>query len=261
MTTPSEPAENATPAVTDPAVIDPANSEAPAEGVRVAGGFRRLALIVLASMGLMVFVAIGVVFGLYKSATAAVPAYEAVVEVDPAVAETQRREFESQLSTLVSDTRALPEWKSRVTADQINAWLALRLERDFPGFQKAGLLAPRVMLEEGKVILAARSRMSRIEGILSVTLLPLVTESDELALEIESAKIGRLSLPLDAIMAQIRQTPLAEIGPIRLSQTGETAAVVVDLDRIKAGHDKALRLTGVDVRPGELLLRGETKAP
>jgi uncharacterized protein YpmS len=248
--------------MTEPVIAaSPSAATAHERGARTATSFRRLALIVLAAMGIMASVAVGVAFGLYKSATAAVPEYEAVVTVDPVRAETQRREFESQLSTLVSDTQALPEWKTRVTADQINAWLALRLERDFPGFQQAGLVAPRVILEEGRAVFAARSEMTSVEGIISVALRPLVTDADELALEIESAKIGRLSLPLDAIMAQLRQTPLANMGPIRLSQTDSKAAVIVDLDRLDAGRDRSLRLTGVEVRPGELLLSGESKAP
>lgn len=246
MTTPVTPA------------VEPSAEE---RGARAATSFRRLALIIFAAMGIMASVAAGVAFGLYKSATAAVPEYEAVLKVDPVQAETQRREFESQISALVSDTQALPEWKTRVTADQINAWLALRLERDFPGFQQAGFVAPRVLLEEGRAVFVARSEMTSVEGIISITLRPLVTETDELALEIESAKIGRLSLPLDAIMARLRQTPLVDMGPIRLSQTDSKGAVIVDLDRIEAGRDKALRLTGVDVRPGELLLRGETTTP
>jgi uncharacterized protein YpmS len=245
-------------------MTEPATSAAPTDtaaerGARTATNFRRLALIIFGAMGIMASVAAGVAFGLYKSATATVPEYEAVVTVDPVRAETQRREFESQLSTLVSDTQALPEWKTRVTADQINAWLALRLERDFPGFQQAGLVAPRVILEEGRGIFAARSEKTGVQGVISVTLRPLVTETDELALEIESAKIGRLSVPLDMVMAQLRQSPLGDMAPIRLSQTEGKAAVIVDLDRLEAGRDKALRLTGVDVRPGELLLRGETK--
>jgi len=247
--------------MTEPSTPAVPTETAEERGARAATSFRRLALIVLAAMGIMASVAVGVAFGLYKSATAAVPEYDAVVTVDPVRAETQRREFESQLSTLVSDTQALPEWKTRVTADQINAWLALRLERDFPGFQQAGLVAPRIILEEGRAVFAARSEMTSVEGIISIALRPLVTETDELALEIESAKIGRLSLPLDAIMSQLRQTPLAEMGAIRLSQTGAKAAVIVDLDRLDAGRDKALCLTGVDVRPGELLLRGETTSP
>lgn len=248
--------------MTEPA-IPVAETDVTAEerGARTVGRFRRLALIIFAAMGIMASVAVGVAFGLYKSATAAVPEYEAVVTVDPARAETQRREFESQLSTLVSDTQALPEWQTRVTADQINAWLALRLERDFPGFQQAGLVAPRVILEEGRAIFAARSEATGVEGVISVALRPLVTETDELALEIESAKIGRLSVPLDLVMAQLRKTPLGGMAPIRLSQTDAKAAVIVDLDRLEAGRDKALRLTGVDVRPGELLLRGETTTP
>ena len=246
--------------MTEPTTPAASTETAEERGVRAAGSFRRLALIIFGALGIMASVAVGVAFGLYKSATAAVPEYEAAVAVDPVRAETQRREFESQLSTLVSDSQALPEWKTRVTADQINAWLALRLERDFPAFQQAGLVAPRVILEEGRAVFAARSEKTGVEGVISVTLRPLVTETDELALEIESAKIGRLSIPLEIVIAQLRQ-PLADMGPIRLSQSDAKAAVIVDLDRLEAGRDKALRLTGVDVRPGELLLRGETTTP
>lgn len=239
----------------DPTVPDPAE-EAPAPS-RGAKGFRRLALVVLASLGLLFFVAVGTAVGLYLSATAAVPEYEAAVTVDPEVAEAKRREFESRLAALVSDTQAAPEWQSRITAEQVNAWLALRMERDFPGFQKGGFSEPRVLFGEGTATFAARSTLGRLDGVVSVTLRPEVTESDELALWIESAKIGRLSLPLEAILGQLRQTTLAETGPLRLTQSGGRGAVIVDLDRIEAGRAKGVRLTGVNVRPGELLLRGE----
>lgn len=222
---------------------------------RGARGFRRLALVVLASLGLLLCVAGGTAVGLYLSATAAVPEYEAAVAVDPAVAEAQRRELESRLAALVSATQAEPAWTSRVTADQVNAWLALRLERDFPGFPRAGLSAPRVLFGEGTATFAARSAMGRLEGVLSVTLRPEVTETGELALRIESAKIGRLSLPLEAILGQLRQTPLGEGGPVRLASTEAGGAVLVDLERLE-GAD-GVRITGVNVRPGELLLRGE----
>ena len=230
----------------------------PEEGRRAASGFRRLALIVVGGLALLVLVTGGTMLTLYLSATAEVPEYEAIVEVDTAEAEAERREFESQLAALASDTQALSDWKTRVTARQINAWLALRLERDFPGFKKAGLLAPRVMLKEGQIVLAARSVLTRIHGVITLVLSPMVTEDDELALNIDAARIGNLPLPLDALMAQLKETPLVEIGPIRLAQVGDSAAVIVDLERIETRRTKSLRLTGVDVRPGEILLRGET---
>lgn len=232
--------------------------EARKSAQQVVGSFRRLALIVLASIVVMFCVAGGVVFGLYKRATAPVPEYEAALSIDPEVVENDRRRFESQLSALVSDSQSLEEWKTCVTAAEINAWLALRLERDFPGFQKAGLQAPRVVLRESEVLIAATSTSARVKGIVSLTLRPMVTETDELALNITSAKIGQLSLPIESIMGQLRQSPLAEIGPVRLAQSGEGAAVIIDLDRIETGSKRGLQITGVDVRPDELLLRGES---
>lgn len=237
----------------------PADEPSEEAGLAAASGFRRLAMIVLGGLGVLAIVAGGTVFALYRAATASVPEYEAIVEVDPVTAETERREFESQLAALMSDTQALPEWKSRVTAGQINAWLATRLERDFPGFKKAGLLSPRVILKEGEIVLAARSVLSRIHGVVTLRLRPMVTDTDELALEIESARLGNFPLPLNALMAQLKETPLVEVGPIRFAQVGETAAIVVDIERIETKRNRSLRLTGVDVRPGQLLLRGETQ--
>lgn len=247
--------------MTDPAPSDTDESTEEEAGRRAASGFRRLAMIVFGALVTLGLVTAGTVFALYRSATAEVPEYEAVLEVDEAEAEAARREFESQLSALASDTQSLPEWKSRVTAWQINAWLATRLRRDFPGFRQAGLLSPRVMLKEGEIVIAARSVLSRIHGVISLTVRPMITESDELALEIASAKIGNLTLPIDPLMAQLRETPLGDLGPIRFSQTGDTAAVIVDLDRIETSRSRSLRLTGVDVRDGELLLRGESITP
>lgn len=253
----------------DPQAMDdqtsgfPTDPEARAQLVRQTAvtSFRRLAMIVVGALAVMVVVAGGVMFGLYQAATANVPEYAAAVEIDPVEADTARRELESQLSTLVSDTQALPEWKSRVTARQINAWLALRLEKEFPGVARAGLVAPRVVLREGRITLAAMSTASSIQGVVSVVLRPMVTESRELALDIVSAKIGRLSLPIETMLAQIKETRITKMGAVRLVQSADGAAIVVDLERIETGSKRVMRLTGIDVRDGELLLRGESAAP
>lgn len=237
---------------------DPTPDDEQATHQKSVSGFRRLALILLGSLGVVAAVAAGTAFALYRSATAAVPEYEEALAVDPATVEADRREFESQLTALASDAQALPEWTSRVTARQINAWLAIRLERDFPGFKKAGLVAPRVVLRDGEIFVAARSVLTRIHGVLSLTLRPMVTEDDELALQVAAAKLGAVPLPLDALMAQLKETPLTQVGPIRLAQSNDTATIVVDLERINTSRDLSVRLTGVDVRPGELLLRGES---
>lgn len=226
---------------------------------RATSGFRRLAMIVLAAAGVLVLVAAGTMATLYFAATADVPEYEAVVRVDPVQAETARKELESQLSTLASDTQQLEEWTSRITARQINAWLALRLEREMPGFAEAGLVAPRVMLADGLVTLAARSTASAVDGVVTVSLAPMITDAGEVALDITSAKIGRLSLPIEPLIAQLQRTPLANLGPIRFAVGPEQAAIIIDPERLRVAKKRVPRLTGIDVRDGEILLRGESE--
>lgn len=220
---------------------------------------RRLLKIVAAAVGVIVLVAGLTVWSLYNQATASVPAYDAVVEVAPEAAESERAEFESQLSALYSDTQSLDAWSSRVTADQINAWLATRLATDFPAVARAGFRQPRVMIDAESVTVAVRSKIGKIDGVLSVAVRPYVTAEGELAIDIQSAKMGRLTLPMEGVAAKVRDARLERFAPVRWSQTESRSVLLLDLDRVADTSERDLRLTGVDLRDGELLIRGESE--
>lgn len=224
---------------------------------RAKRGLKRLALIILGAVGVLLLVAVGTVTLMYFSATATVEEYEAVVVINEAKAEADRLELESQLSAALSESQTRPEWSALVTAAQINGWLATRLRREFPGFAQAGLSQPRVWMEQDLITLAVRADVGRIDGVLSVKTKPSVTEHGELVLEILEAKIGRLAIPLGGVVAQAKQTPLEKRAPVRWVISDSQTAVVVDLERIDLPEARSLRLVGVDVRPGELLIRGE----
>ena len=219
---------------------------------------RRLLKITAAALGVMALFAGITMWSLYRAATASVPEYDAVLTVDPARIEQDRQAFESQLAALYSDTQSLAEWQSRITAPQINAWLASRLPVDFPDLAKTGLAEPRVLIDKERITIAMQSTVGKIAGIVTVTVRPFLTEQDDLGLDIQSAKIGRLSLPMEGITAKVRQARLEQIAPVRWSPTEQSAVLLIDIDRIVDAKDRDFRLTGVDLREGELLLSGES---
>ena len=217
---------------------------------------RRFAKIVLIALAVLLLVA-GITFwSLYSAATATLPEYEALLEVDPEVAEEQVNEFESQISALYSDTQSLEEWSSRVTAKQVNAWFDRRLDTDFPDHEETGIFEPRVMISPEGIMVAARSTVLSIDGILSIELEPFVTDESELAVRVKSAKLGRLELPLERIGEQMRNSKINESAPVRWTRGSGQLVVIVDPGRIDVGQGRRLRFVGIDLRDGELLLRG-----
>ncbi|MEN0110217.1 MAG: hypothetical protein AAF805_05800 [Planctomycetota bacterium] len=226
-----------------------------------AGSFKRLALIVLGGLALLVIVTGGTMASMYWAATAGVPEYDAVLPIDPVVAEPARRELESRLSTLFSDAQTLSEWSTVLTQTQVNAWLAARLPTQHPGFARSGVTQPRVRIAGDGVTLMFRSEASRLPGVVRVAVRPQAGDEGELVLRVDSATFGTLPMPLDALVAQLRETPLAKVAPVRWSQTEAETALVLDLERIDAGGGRTLRIVGIDVRDGELLVRGESLEP
>ncbi len=218
----------------------------------------RLLKITAAALGVMLVIAGITMWSLYRAATAEIPGYEATLTVDPERIEQDRQEFESQLAALYSDAQSLTEWQSRISANQINAWLASRLPVDFPDLAKTNLTEPRVLIDEEQITIAMQSTVGKIAGIVTIAFQPFLTEQGELALDIQSAKIGRLTLPMEGITAKVRQARLEQIAPVRWSQTEQKAVLLIDIDRIIDTKKRGFQLTGVDLRKGELLIYGES---
>lgn len=219
---------------------------------------RKLLTIVAVGLAAFGLVAGLTVWSLYAQATATVPEYEAAVAVPDDRLEEDRRAFESQLTALYSDTQSLPEWRAVVTAAQINAWLATRLPTEYPAVAKKGFEEPRVLIADDGMTLAVRGELGKVRGVLRIDIRPFVTETGELALDIRSAKIGRLTLPMEGVAAKLRAARLDRFAPVRWTQSETQTLLLVDLDRVADSDERDLRLTGVDLREGELLVRGES---
>lgn len=221
----------------------------------------RLMKMMVAALGVTLVVGVGTFWYLYRTATAAVPEYEAILAetAEPELVEEDRQRFESQMTTLYSDTQKQEEWQARITESEINAWLALRIEGRLPDLKKHGLSDPRVLLDDQTMTLAIRSKVGSTQGVLSVEVVPFATKDGELALKITGAKIGQLAMPVGRVVEMIEQAPFKKKLPIRIIQSEGSPVILVSLASLLVEEDTLPRLVGFDIREDELLIRGESK--
>ena len=168
--------------------------------------------------------------------------------------------MESQLAALWSDTQTLPEWSTRLTAEEINGWFATKLQQLWPS-DSSGVDQPRTIITNEDVTVMTRARVGTVDGVITVTAKPYVTDQNELALEVTMAKLGRMQLPAEQLGAYLRQSPLAEVKSIRFTRGANELVVILDPGRIDVGEGRQLRFTGIDLREGEILVRGESVGP
>ncbi len=130
------------------------------------------------------------------------------------------QKLEQDVVQLQNAASHLGSWQATFSEEQINAWLVQQFPIEFPQVLPAGVEDPRIVIEDGRVLAAARYRNSRIDTVVSFELKVELTEhANVLAVRIEQLRAGSLPLPLHSFLRGI--TREAAKGDI---------AVVWDLD-------------------------------
>lgn len=221
----------------------------------------RLIKILLAAIVVSFVVAGATFWYLYRTATAAVPEYEAmlIVAEEPEVVQQERQRFESQVTSLISESQTETDWQMSVTEREINAWLATRIESEMPELEENGLSQPRVIIAAEAITFAVRSRVGSTRGVLSLKVVPFATDGGELALKIIAAKIGQLSMPVGRVVGLIEQLISDKEMPLRILQEEGMPIIIVNLAALSSDAKALPKLIGFDLREDELLIRGESE--
>lgn len=135
-------------------------------------------------------------------------------DVDVAV---QRKLISRRLSNRVqqiqSQARLRGTWKADFSNEEINAWLAEELPTMFPNLLRRGISHPRVAIQDGKLMAAARLRNKRIDTVISCEVsIELTEQANLLAIRWENLRAGALSLPWSQFLDRISRE--AAIGDI-----------------------------------------------
>ncbi len=136
--------------------------------------------------------------------------------------------LETEVVELQDAASQLGSWEARFSEGQINAWLVHQLPKEFSQMLPPGVEDPRIVIEEGRILAAARYKHLRIDTVVSFEVkLALTEQANILAVRIENLRAGALPLPLQSFLNGITREAskgnlevvwdIDESGPVRWS--------------------------------------------
>lgn len=184
----------------------------------------------------------------YASALAEVPP-------DPVIRKRAARRFVQHTLDLVDSLQNSERWSETFEQDQINSWLVEELHNPkYAGLVPRSVSEPRVLLRQEQILIGFRVSQRRWDGVVSLRLRPWVPEPNQLALEVQSVKVGLIPYPLDDLLEDISVQLAAEGIRSEWRQMDGNDVLVVHLDR--GDRERLPVLEAIEVGDGEIRVSG-----
>lgn len=205
--------------------------------------------------GLLLFLLGGVYFAVGRVR----PFYEQALQIEPATLERGSREFESQATALYSESRQAGAWQALFTAEQINGWLALKLE-EFRGDLPADRIRdPRVAITPDFATLGFRTTSGGMETVISVDAAPFVAGDGSVAIRLLAVRAGALPLPTMPLADELAEACQSLRLPVRwIQQEGHPVAMVA-VEGEASSDKRQFFVDSIKLGDGELFLSGHTE--
>ncbi|HEY2252070.1 MAG TPA: hypothetical protein VGH74_13450 [Planctomycetaceae bacterium] len=178
--------------------------------------------------------------------------------VPPETRREQAKAFVQTTLRLVDDIRYDDRWSDEFSEDAVNGWLAEELPTKYRDWLPPDVSQPRVKFENGVVLLAFQARRGMWQGVVSSRIRPWVSGANQLALEIQSARLGLIPVPVEEIVDDLVKNLSSSGWRTQWKNTGKQDVLVVDLDSVEdsaGGRDHAI-LESVELGPKLLRISG-----
>jgi hypothetical protein len=172
---------------------------------------------------------------------------------DPDRRRQMSNQFLQTASRLINDLQNAPAWSSEFSEDQINGWLAEdfqqnHAEKTLP----AGVKSPRVQIAGDRFRLAFRCVHGPLSTVIQIGARAWVPKRNLLAIELETAQAGMLSLPTTYTRTVIEQFILDRGLEITWKRSGSSLVALIDFARA----ERQIILRKVEVKDGHLAIEG-----
>ena len=217
-------------------------------------------LLRLSLIAVVILLAVGAgVLGVYRASQHVPEFYEHALTGDPKAAEDASDEMIEQAAALASDIRKGGQWEAVFTAEQINGWLAVDLERNYPDLLPSSLSDPRVAIEPDQMWIACRLTRRNLKSVVSMAADVYLAEPNVIALRIRRARAGIVPLPLDTVLDKISQKASDLDLDIQWRQAEGDPVVEISIPPPRDEDDKAVRIEALRLGKGKLYLSGSTE--
>lgn len=209
-------------------------------------------------LGCLVTLALLALLLLYVAARHVPAFYRQALEIPKEKLEQGSERMLRQTAALESATGKLGRWEALITAEEINGWLAVDLEKNHPGTLPPAIRDPRVAIDENGITVACRYEQDGVKSILSLTLAPSVPEPNVVALRIVGARAGLLPLPLKNVIERVTQS--ARDLQLRLEWRGGGGDPVALLSWPDDGQSgRTVKIETIRLGDGEIYVAGTTE--
>jgi hypothetical protein len=205
--------------------------------------------------------------GLYLAARHEPAFYRAAMEANRAALEKGSDRMLRKGAALQSLPTKLGRWEIRITAEEINGWLAVDLPKNHPKALPPTLRDPRVVIHPDEVTVACRYEQNGVETVLSLTVQPYVGRtgnvSDDaapyvIAVRIVRVRAGLLPLPLKQVTDGLSQAARDMRFQLQWGNSGGDPVAMISLPT-DSDDGQVVRIETLRLSEGEIYLAGKTE--
>ncbi|MBI3837106.1 MAG: hypothetical protein HY288_04125 [Planctomycetia bacterium] len=195
-------------------------------------------------------------FSVYEASQQVPEFYREAISRDPDDQQQARDEFVAHAAALASDLHRAGRWQSLFTVEQINAWLALELAKNYPDLMHGELHDPRIVIRDNEATIACRHGGGEVASVLSLTVDAYLQEPNVLALRIRRARAGALPVPLGLVLDGISHAARQLNLRLEWRKTHGDPVALITFSKFQVAGSEVLTLQAVELRQGELFLAG-----
>ncbi len=184
--------------------------------------------------------------------------YRAAATRPPADQQAACDECLARAAALTGAGRYYGSWRATFSADQINAWLAIDVARNWSDYLPAGFRDPRVAVDEQGATIACRYGQGWTSCVCSwrVGVEPL--GENRVALRIGAAHAGRLPLPRATLLRAVATAAETQGWPLVWRQSGGDPVAEIKVPDATR-HGATRRIDSVRLEQGGLVIVGYTE--
>ena len=172
---------------------------------------------------------------------------------DAATTDRDARRLVTAVAGLRAGASRTGDWGAAIRGQDLNAWLATDLPRNHAAALPTGIREPRVVLEPGRIRVAARAGAGPLAGTVSLVVEPRLRAPNQLELAVSEARFGAVPIPAGPFVHRVAAV-CGRLGLVTNVRRLDGRSVVV-----VSWGGRGVVLRGLSVNDGELVIAGTTE--
>ncbi len=211
--------------------------------------------ILLFTVAVCAVVAAGTLFWAYRASQFVPDRYEELLRADARRQASASTEMFNRAQRLIHQAKRPGKWRASFTAEQINGYLAVDLEKQFADVLTGEIRDPRVDIGEKTITLFCRYDGVAGESVLSIEFEPFLGERDVLGLRFVDARVGSLPLPSGRVREALSEAAAGAELAVRWVEDADGLVLLIAIPQTKQGRE--VELTHIELAGNEIRLAGE----